>query len=179
MGVDSDARLRLALLAVAEPPGAIVESRFRGPPTFRLGVLVGDLIGDRIARGIFVGDLGTTGTPLVPTPPSPGTTIFFAGESTAFSPSSTENGRFRFARPVDLGVEGGANFAVNSGGGLGLPVLSEGRAGDSASARMGVLLRTGSLDCALRADTEPGVIVAEAPAGVTGLSGTRKAEVDA
>lgn len=107
LGVASDARLKLALLAVAEPPGVIAESRLRGPPAFRLRVLTGD------RRGIFVGDFGVAGTPLVPTPPSPGTTIFFAGEPTAFSPSSTENGRFRFVRPGDLGVKEGANGVVN------------------------------------------------------------------
>lgn len=48
LGVANDARLRLALLAVAEPPTAIAESRFRGP-ALRLGVLAGDLTGDRIA----------------------------------------------------------------------------------------------------------------------------------
>lgn len=63
LGVANDARLRFALLAVAEPPGVITESRFGGPLAFPLGVLAGDLTGDRTARGIFVGDLGTTGTP--------------------------------------------------------------------------------------------------------------------
>ena len=62
-------------------------------------------------------------------PPVPGTTIFFAGESTTFSPSSTENGRFKFVRPEDLGVEGVNTVDPD---GLGLTVLPEGGAGGLA-----------------------------------------------
>ena len=116
------------------------------------------------------------GPPWVPTLPALGTTIFFAGESTTFSPSSTENGHFRFVRPEELGVEGVAK--VNPEG-LGLTVLPEGRAGDLAPEWAGAILKIGSSDCALMADTGPGVTMTEAIAVVLGLRGVWKADVAA
>lgn len=78
-------------------------------------------------------------------------------------------------RPGDLGVEGVANVAVYPEG-LGLTALPDGRAGDSTLEPTGVLLKIGNFDCALMADTGPGV--AEAT-GVLGLKGARKVEVEA